>query len=158
MKRIAAISRILAIAASVILAAMMLLTVADVALRWLFKHPILGTTEITESMMACIAFFALAWCAAEKSHLKVDLVIERFSPRVQSIIDSLTTLAGLCLIVLIAVQSFLEGRAVQEMNLISSLIKLPAYPFYYVVAAGCVMLSLVMICQLARHLVKAVRK
>jgi hypothetical protein len=44
------------------------------------------------------------------------------------------------------------------MNLISSLIKLPAYPFYYVVAAGCVMLSLVMICQLARHLVKAVRK
>lgn len=158
MKQIAAINKILAIAASVILAAMMLLTVADVALRWLFKYPILGTTEITESMMVCIAFFALAWCAAEKSHLKVDLVIERFSPRVQSIIDSLTTLAGLCLIILIAYQSFLEGRAVQELNLISSLIKLPAYPFYYVVAAGCIMLSLVMLCQLAQHLVKAVRK
>jgi TRAP-type C4-dicarboxylate transport system permease small subunit len=157
-KQIAAISKVLAIAASVVLAAMMLLTVADVALRWLFKSPIIGTTEITESMMACIVFFALAWCAAEKSHLKVDLVVDRFSPRMQSIIDSLNTLAGLCLIALIALYSFLEGRAVQELNLISSLIKLPAYPFYYVIAAGCVMLSLVMICQLIEHLVKAVRK
>jgi TRAP-type C4-dicarboxylate transport system permease small subunit len=157
-KQIATISKILAIVASVVLAAMMLLTVTDVTLRWLLNYPIIGATEITESMMTCIVFFALAWCAAEKSHLKVDLVVDRFSPRMQSIIDSLTTLAGLCLIALIAYQSFLEGRAVQEMNLISSLIKLPAYPFYYMIAAGCVMLCLVMIGQLSHHLGTAVRK
>src|SRR5690606_10079135 len=110
---ITALSRILALAAGLVLAAMMLLTVADVALRWLFKYPVIGTTEITESMMACIAFFALAWCAAEKSHLKVDLVVERFPPRVQGLIDSLTTVVGLCLVALIAWRSFLEGRAVQ---------------------------------------------
>lgn len=157
MKQINAISRILAIAASIVLAAMMLLTVGDVALRWVFNYPIIGTTEITESMMACIAFCALAWCAAEKDHLKVDLVVDRFPPRVQGVIDSLTTLAGLGLVALIAWRSLLEGRAVQEMNLISSLIKLPAYPFYYVIAAGCFMLCLVMVCQLTEHLSKAVR-
>jgi TRAP-type C4-dicarboxylate transport system permease small subunit len=152
------LTRILAIAASAVLAAMMLLTVADVVLRWIFKYPIIGTTEITESMMVCIAFFALAWCAAEKSHLKVDLVVDLFSPRVQGIIDSLTTLASLCLVALIAWRSFLEGRAVQEMNLISSLIKLPAYPFYYFIGASCIMLCLVMVGQLAQHLTRAVRK
>lgn len=158
MNAIHRLTRILAIAAGIVLAAMMLLTVADVALRWIFNYPIIGATEITESMMVCIAFFALAWCAAENSHLKVDLVVDRLSPRVQSIIDSLTTLAGLCLVALIAWRSFLEGRAVQEMNLISSLIKLPAYPFYYVIGAGCIMLCLVMVCQLTQHLARAVRK
>lgn len=145
-------------AASIVLAAMMLLTVADVGLRWIFNYPIIGTTEITESMMACIAFFALAWCAAEKSHLKVDLVVDRFSPRVQAVLDSLTTLAGLCMVALIAWRSFLEGMAVQEMNLISSLIKIPAYPFYYVIAAGSVMLCVVMAIQFSQYLTKAVGK
>jgi TRAP-type C4-dicarboxylate transport system permease small subunit len=156
MNRIASISKILSMAASIILAAMMLLTVADVVLRWVFKAPIIGTTEITESMMTCIAFFALAWCAAEKSHLKVDLVLDRFPPGVQRIVDSLTTAAGLCLVALFAWRSFLEGRAVQELNLVSSLIKLPAYPFYYIIALGCAMLCVVMAVQLGQHLSKAV--
>ena len=145
-------------AASIVLAAMMLLTVADVGLRWIFNYPIIGATEITESMMACIAFFALAWCAAEKSHLQVNLVVDHLPKRVQGIIDSLTTGGGLCLVALIAWRSFLEGRAVQEMHLISSLIKIPAYPFYYVIAAGSVMLCVVMAMQLTQHLTKAVGK
>jgi TRAP-type C4-dicarboxylate transport system permease small subunit len=107
-------------------------------------------------MMTCIAFFALAWCAAEKSHLKVDLVLDRFPPGVQRIVDSLTTAAGLCLVALFAWRSFLEGRAVQELNLVSSLIKLPAYPFYYIIALGCAMLCVVMAVQLGQHLSKAV--
>lgn len=143
-------------AASLVLAAMMLLTVADVVLRWIFDHPIIGTTEITESMMTCIAFFALAWCAAENSHLKVDLIVDRLPPKVQAVIDSLTTLGGLCLVALIAWRSFLEGIAVQQMHLISSLIKLPAYPFYYIIAAGSVILCVVMAFQLAQHVTKAV--
>jgi TRAP-type C4-dicarboxylate transport system permease small subunit len=155
-KLILAISRILAIAASIILGAMMLLTVADVVLRWIFKHPIIGTTEITESMMACIAFFALAWCAAENSHLQVDLLVNRFPARVQGVIDTLTATVCLCLVALIAWRSFLEGLAVQQMHLISSLIKIPAYPFYYVVAAGCVMLCLVVVVRIMEHLGKAV--
>ena len=158
MNLISKISWILAVAASIVLGAMMLLTVADVVLRWIFKAPIIGTTEITESMMACIAFFALAWCAAEKSHLKVDLVVDRFPDRVQGVIDTVTTLAGLCLVALYAWRSFLEGMAVQELNLISSLIKIPAYPFYYVIAAGCALLCVVMAVQLTQHLSKAVGK
>jgi TRAP-type C4-dicarboxylate transport system permease small subunit len=158
MNSIQRLAKILAMAASGILAAMMLLTVADVAMRWIFKAPIIGTTEITESMMTGIAFFALAWCAAEKSHLKVDLVVNRFPDRLQGVVDSLTSVAGLCLVALIAWRSFLEGMAVEELNLVSSLIKIPAYPFYYVIAAGCVMLCVVMTVQLSQYLIKAVGK
>ena len=157
MKIINTLSRIMNIAASAVLAAMMLLTVSDVVLRYFLKKPILGATEITESMMACLAFLALAWCAAERSHLKVDLVVARFSPRVQAAMDSLTLLAGLAVVAVMAWRSLVEGLAVRQLNIVSSLIRIPAYPFYFVIALGAAMLSLVIAAQLIQNLSRAVK-
>jgi TRAP-type C4-dicarboxylate transport system permease small subunit len=157
MRIIQSLSRILNIIASFVLAAMMMLTVADVFLRYFFKSPILGTTEITESMMSCLAFFALAWCAVQHGHLKVDLVVSLFSPRVQALIDSITSLAGMVIVALIAWRSLLEGIEVQRLQLISSLVKIPAFPFYYVIALGCMMLCLVIATQFIQNIKKMVR-
>jgi len=150
------LSRLLNIFASAVLVAMMLLTVADVCLRYFFNYPILGATELTENMMVCLAFFALAWCARQQGHLRVDLVVSRFSPRMQAVCDSITSMVGLIVVALIAWRSFLEGTAVRELNIISSLLKIPAFPFYYVVAVGCALLSVVMITQVIQNIHKAV--
>ncbi len=157
MKAINALSRVMNIAASIVLAAMMLLTVADVFMRYFLRLPILGTTELTENMMVCLTFFGLAWCAAQQSHLRVDLVMSRFPPRVQSFVESMTTLAGLVMVALIAWRSLIEGIAVQELNIISSLLRIPAFPFYYVIALGSALLALVMVAQVIQHIGKAVR-
>lgn len=157
MKIIISLSRVMNIFASGILAAMMLLTVSDVFLRYFFRRPILGTTEITESMMACLAFFALAWCAVQKGHLKVDLVMSRFSPKVQAVFDSMTSFAGLIIVALMAWRSFLEGVAMQQMNIISSLLKIPAFPFYYVVGLGSTVLCVVMATQVVQNIEKVVK-
>lgn len=158
MKAINALSRVMNIAASIVLAAMMLLTVADVFMRYFLRLPILGTTELTENMMVCLTFFGLAWCAAQQSHLRVDLVMSRFPPRVQSFVESMTTLAGLVMVALIAWRSLIEGIAVQELNIISSLLRIPAFPFYYVIALGSALLALVMVAQVIQHIGKAVRR
>jgi TRAP-type C4-dicarboxylate transport system permease small subunit len=158
MKIINSLSRIMNIAASVILAAMMLLTVSDVFLRYFLRKPILGTTEITESMMSGLAFFALAWCAAERSHLKVDLVMSLFSPRVQAIVDTMTGLAGLIVIALITWRNFIEALAIKELNIVSSLVKIPAYPFYYVISLGCAILCLVMVTQFIENIGKGIKR
>jgi TRAP-type C4-dicarboxylate transport system permease small subunit len=157
MKAIRFLTRIMNMAASGMLGAMMLLTVADVCLRYFLRKPILGATEITENLMVCLTFFAVAWCAAQGSHLKVDLVMGRLSPRVQAFFDGLTTLAGLCLVILIAWRSFAEAGAMRELNIVSSLLKIPAYPFYYVVALGSAMLCLIMVVQLIENVGKAVK-
>jgi len=141
----------------VVLVLMMLLTVSDVVLRSLFRKPILGTTELTENMMACLAFLALAWCAVERSHLKVDLVMILLPERVQAVFDSFTSLAGLCLVGLISWRSFLEGAVVKELNIESSLLRIPAYPFYYVMAVGFSILCVVMVTQFIEYLGKAVK-
>jgi TRAP-type C4-dicarboxylate transport system permease small subunit len=157
MKIINSLSRMMNVAASGVLAAMMFLTVSDVFLRYFLRRPILGATELTENMMVCLAFLGLAWCALQEGHLKVDLVITNFSPRVQAIVDSITSCAGLILVGLIAWRSFLEGMVVQQLHIVSSLLKLPAFPFYYVLALGCAMLCLVMVIHLIQNIHNAVK-
>ncbi|MEW6666182.1 MAG: TRAP transporter small permease [Thermodesulfobacteriota bacterium] len=158
MKVIRSLSRIMNSVACGVLVLMMLLTVSDVLLRSLLRRPILGTTELTENMMACLAFLALAWCAVERSHLKVDLVMMLFPPRVQAVVDSITSLAGLCLVGLITWRSFLEAGVVKELKIESSLLGIPAFPFYYVMAVGFAMLCLVMLMRWIEEMRKAVKE
>jgi TRAP-type transport system small permease protein len=66
--------------ASVCLAAMMLLTVADVTLRAAFNTPIRGTYELIELLLACAFFAALPAVFLREEHIIVD-VIDSLVPR-----------------------------------------------------------------------------
>jgi len=60
--------------ASVFLAAMMLLTVADVLGRSLFARPIHGTYELVELLLTCTFFLALPAVFLRDGHIVVDVV------------------------------------------------------------------------------------
>ncbi len=157
MKIIDSLSRILNVVACAVLVALILLTVSDVFLRYFFRSPILGTTELTENMMVCLAFLAMAWCAVQNGHLKVDLVMFRFPKKVQAVADVLTGFAGLCVVGLIAWRSVAEAVAIKDLGIVSSLLKIPAFPFYFVVALGSALLCLVMITQVIQNISKVVK-
>ena len=61
-------SRVLNIIGVTCLVLMMLLTVSDVFMRYVFTQPIKGSVELTEYLMAVVGFFGLAWCAIKKGH------------------------------------------------------------------------------------------
>ena len=140
------------------LAVMLVVVVANVVGRRFFHQPLAGTTELTEMAMVCIVFLALAWCAVERAHISVGVVVERFSPRVQAIVDSITYLAGLGLCIIIVWQTILKAIDVQERGLVTFVHKVPHFPFYWVIAAGFAILCLVMVGHLIEHLVKAVKE
>lgn len=154
-KIIISLSRVVNIIAMVSLSAMMLLTVLDVFLRYIFKRPIADSFELTEYLMVCTGAFALAWCAAKGGHIRVDLVVSRFSPRVQAVLDGITHLFGLGICSLIAWRSLSEALVVRKTT---TLLGVPAYPFYLVLTLGFALLCLVMVAQLIEYLCKAVRK
>ena len=56
------------------LAAMMLVTVADVVLRAVANLPIRGTLEIVELLLACAFFLALPASFLRDEHIVVDIV------------------------------------------------------------------------------------
>lgn len=157
MKIIESISHAMNAVAMGVLAAMMLLTVADVSLRYVFNRPITGTTEMTEFMIVLVGFLGLAWCAVKGAHLKIDSVVSRFPPRLQAITDSFTYLIGLAICVIIGWRSLVEGIDLKRLNLVTSLLEVPVFPFYIVSALGFAILSLVMVAHLIQYIAKAVK-
>ena len=137
--------------------AMMLLTVTDVLLRYLFNRPILGSVEITEYLMAVTGFSGLAWCAANREHARVDLLVGRFSKRAQAIFDSVTYLPLSNVAPLVAWQGFVSSNYAREIGKHSFLLEIPAYPFYMVLGVGFAALSLTIMVLLVKSIAEAIR-
>ncbi len=141
-----------------ILAAMMVLTAADVVLRYLFSRPVTGAMELTEYMMAIVVSFGLAYTGVHKGHVSVDLVISQLTPRGQALIKCITLLLSLAFFSLIAWRSVFYGEVLRSGGYTSSALYVPAYPFAYVVAFGSAMLCLVFLVNFVENLAKALEK
>jgi TRAP-type C4-dicarboxylate transport system permease small subunit len=154
-KIISDLSRFMGYIATCVLGLMMLLTVADVFMRYAFNSPITGTMEVSEFMMVIVGFLALAWCAVRYSHVKVDLVLSNFSPRVQAIVDSITMLAALGTYVVITWRSFLESM---DVDTTASLLRVPHSPFYWVLTFGFFLLCLALVALIIENVTKAIKR
>ncbi|OGN91798.1 MAG: hypothetical protein A2Z70_00505 [Chloroflexi bacterium RBG_13_48_17] len=146
------------IVAMSVLVAMMLLTVSDVFLRYVFKKPILDSISLTEYMMVCGVFLALAWCEVNGKHVTVDIVVSRFSPKIQTIFSIGTYFVELGLCSLITWQSFLETLAIRQLQKASLLLGVPVYPFYFILTFGFALFSLVMLTRFIYYLYEAVKR
>ena len=157
MKIINLVSRVAGYVATVVLIALMLLTVSDVFLRYVFANPITGTTELTEMMMVCL-LLALAWCAVEGRHIKVGIVMDRFSPRVQAIVDSITLLAGLGVYIILVWQGFLASLYAWDFDVKSSMLDVPTFPVYWLLVLSFAMLCIAMVTLLIQRIAELVKR
>ena len=151
-------SRILSYIGTGFVVVMMLLTVGDVFLRFTFRHPIVGILELTEYFMIIIAFFALAWGELNQRHIKVDLVVKNFSPRIQAIIASVTYVLGLCVLVLITWQNFIGTVYQWKVQRASAMLQIPAYPFYIALSVGCLFFCVAMVINLVKSVKEATKR
>lgn len=63
------------------------LVTLDVLLRAILSKPISGTAEYVGYIMIVASFFGLGACTTDRSHLKVDLIVQKFSKKAQIIND-----------------------------------------------------------------------
>ena len=142
----------------IVLGLMMLLTAGDVALRYLFNWPIMGSFDLTVYMMAIVVAFGLAYCAVMKGHVRVEMLVSRLPQRAQVIIDSITCLVGLGLFSLITWQCFVNMKLLFASELTSSVLLIPVFPFAGVVGVGSACLTLVLLTDFIDSLSQAVRR
>lgn len=141
----------------VVLLLMMFLTVGDVAGRYLFNKPISGTFELTNFGLALVVFLALGYTQIRKGHISVDVLVSRFSPRAQAVIDSITYLFSLGLFSLVAWQSAVHAGRLFAGHNVSGVLLWPIYPFVIAVAIGSLLFCLVLLVDLLSSLSKAVK-
>jgi TRAP-type C4-dicarboxylate transport system permease small subunit len=121
-------------ASIVLLGVMMMLTVVDVTLRYLFDSPILGSMELTEYIMVCVGTLGLAWCALQGAHIKVDLIVGRLPQKAQKVLDSFNYILVIGVSLLITSQTFLRAGIVRRLGMASAMLDIPQYPFLLVVS------------------------
>lgn len=141
-----------------VLVVMMLLITMDVFLRYSFTRPIKGTFELVEFMMIIVVCFGMAYTGVKKGHVAVEVVVSRFSPRVQALIDSFNWLVSLGLFLLISWKAVTQVRTLWESGLTSSVLYVPVFPFVLVLAFGSALLCLVFLLNFIESVSQVVRK
>ena len=96
--------------AGVFVAAMMLLTVADVLLRAFANRPISGSYELVELLLACSFFFALPAVFLRGENIVVD-VVDGVAPRA---VPMLKRLAEVVAVVVLGVMAWQGWKAAAE--------------------------------------------
>lgn len=143
-KTITAAARSLNWVSAAALAVMMLLTTLDVVLR-LFKSSVPGTYEIVALLGAVVASCALGYTSVEKGHIAVDFLVMRFSPKTQALVGAANAMLAAALFAVVTWHSVIYGMDLLSTGQVSLTVQIPIYPFVFGVAAGCGLLTLVLI-------------
>jgi C4-dicarboxylate transporter DctQ subunit len=151
-------SEVAGVAAVVVLVCMMMLTVSDVCLRYFFNNPIMASSEYTEYMMVIVGFLGIAWCALKGMHIKVELIIGRFSEKAQAIVNIINAALVIGVCALIGSQSLSEGFVAKQMGKASDITDIPHFPFYWIIVFSYTLLFFVMLNILVQNALKMVKK
>jgi len=130
------VARALGAVAAAFLAAMMLLTVADVVLRTAFKLPIRGTFELIELGLACTVFVALPAVFLRDENLVVDAVDYFAKPATTRVLDLAGACASLAVLAVMVFQMVPLARDMHEFGDVSAILSIPKIVYWIPVLAG----------------------
>jgi TRAP-type C4-dicarboxylate transport system permease small subunit len=136
--------------------AMLLVTTSNILLRK-FGKPIYGAYDYVCFLSTIVVAFAIANCAVKRGHTQVELLVARFSRRAQGIVDSITGILSLGIFSLITWQSIALGNDMRRAGEVSMTSLEPFYPYIYAIAFGCALLCLVILVDLMKSVLKAVK-
>jgi TRAP-type C4-dicarboxylate transport system permease small subunit len=121
--------------AAVSLAAMMLVTVADVVLRAAMNTPIRGTLEIVEFLLTCTFFLALPASFLREEHIVVDMV-DGMAPRWVPLLRRISGMLAVLVMATMAWQGGIAARDTLMFHDVTSDLALPRIWYWVPVLAG----------------------
>jgi len=120
------------IAAGVAVILMICVIVADVILRSIFNVSLQGSIEIVRVLMIVAVFGGMSYAALENIHVRVDMLINKFSTPVKQSIIAAADLLAIGVIAVIAFESFVEAQTLFRENANTGLLNIPFAPFAFV--------------------------
>jgi len=115
---------------------MMLLTVADVALRTLFNRPIRGTYDLIQLGLACTIFIALPAVFLRDEHLVVDLVDHFARPAAVRLLDYAGAVVSLAVLALMFWWMLPLARDMNEFGDVTADLSIPKIVYWIPVLTG----------------------
>ena len=137
--------------------AMLVLVVVSIVMRQ-FGKPLAGTYDYVGFVLALTVSFSLAHCAFERGHTRVEMLVDRFAPRVAALTDTLTGLISFAFFAVITWQCVALAGNIRRSGEVSMTALVPFYPYIYGMAFGCGLLAVAILVESMDSLGKAVKK
>jgi TRAP-type C4-dicarboxylate transport system permease small subunit len=154
-KGIQAVNRFIAGVSGVFLIPLMIMTAVDVVSRDVFNHPIPGTVELSQYMLAIFILLGFAYTQQVKAHVAVSIIISRLPQNARFILNLITTLMGLFIFSILAWQGLVVGV---EERTVSDMLRIPQYPFRILVAVAAFFVCLELLVDFEETVNKLVRR
>lgn len=146
-------SRVLHFVSKIIVFIMAFFVAVDVVGRYVFNKPLKGSSDIVELMMGVVIFFALANCAQQDGHTRVDVLYALFPEKVRAYLDMIMFSASFIMFALITWQL---GTRVwitivePERGTVTDLLQIPHAPILFLAALGSAVLCLELLVRVIR--------
>jgi len=135
------LNMILFYSAAVLLGALVFMVGADIVFRSLFNSPLGWVKEISEYIILSLPFLLASWILEVEGHIKMDLLIDKLSPRAQSGVNAITYAVGaVVVLVLCAFSLRVTLDFYRTHHFTASLLKLPKCIFTAIIFLGFAML------------------
>ena len=125
---------LLGVAASVVLLAMMLLTVVDVVARYRLKMPVRGAFEITELMLVVLIFAGLPLVSFSDEHAVMDFVVRLLGPRGQRALQRAVNVVSAAFMFLLTWLMWLKADRIWAYRDATDVLRILYGPFVYFMA------------------------
>jgi TRAP-type C4-dicarboxylate transport system permease small subunit len=126
--------------AGLFLVAMIAITGANIVLSQ-FGLPIRGTFELMGYFGAVVTALALGYTQVKRGHIAVDIVVLRFSERIQTALHGVNHFICAVFFVMVSWQVFKYATTLRETGEVTETLQIIYYPFTYAVALGCLILA-----------------
>ena len=142
------------VASTVAVIALSLLIFADMAMRTAFDLSIEGGIEVSEYILVAVGFLGLGYAQLKGGHVSVDVLIFRFSPRVQRWLSIVQLVVLIVFFVMMALQIGKEAYIawIEHESRSGTTLLIPTWPAKFIAFIGSVMLVFAFLVQLLSNL------
>jgi TRAP-type C4-dicarboxylate transport system permease small subunit len=151
LKGLTTIEKIASTIAAVFMFAIMIVVFGDVIMRYAFNKPFSWAYDlISLYLMAGVFFLVLSEAYAERAHVSVDILQQKFSPSMIRLSEIVTCIVGIIVFALIAWLGFLRALdSFHSSDVMAGAIPWPMWPSIGLVPFGAGLITL----RLAAHLI-----
>jgi C4-dicarboxylate transporter, DctM subunit len=145
-KVITRISQGSTIISAIIIMVMMLLTVADVFLRYVFRSPLIWNYDLQSVLIVCVIFLGIAYVQIKRRHIQIDIITTHLSKTNRIWFEFINFIIFLCFTVLVTWQMSMETQQAFILNdYLEGIVRIPVWPAKGSIALGCGLLSIILI-------------
>jgi C4-dicarboxylate transporter DctQ subunit len=96
------INSIMVVVSTILILGLTFIVGADITLRYVFLRPLGWVKEVSEYILVALGFLVAAWILKDDGHVKMDLVLNKVSPKAQAVMNIITSIISTVVVLIVA--------------------------------------------------------